>query len=124
MQIIFKGGQVMRTLVIGDVCGSIGCNMLARNLSELKKQHRIDFTVVNGENSADGNGITPESAEQLFLAGADVITGGNHSFRRKEVYPVLDSNPFLLRPDNVPAEYGKGYCLYDMGKTVAAVINL
>lgn len=114
----------MRTLVIGDVCGSIGANMLKSRLSELKKLYKIDFTIVNGENSADGNGITPESAEQLFLAGADVITGGNHSFRRKEVYPVLDSNPFLLRPGNVPAEYGKGYCVYDMGRAVAAVINL
>ena len=114
----------MRTLVIGDVCGSIGVNILKDRLSELKNLYKIDFTVVNGENSADGNGITPESAEQLFLAGADVITGGNHSFRRKEVYELLDSHPFLLRPDNIPAENGKGYCLYDMGRTVAAVINL
>lgn len=114
----------MRTLVIGDVCGSIGVNVLKRRLSELKRLYKIDFTVVNGENSADGNGVTPESAEQLFLAGADVITGGNHSFRRKEVYPFLDSLPFLLRPDNIPAEYGKGYCIYDMGRAVAAVINL
>lgn len=114
----------MRTLCIGDVCGSIGVGMLSRTLPDLKRKYSIDFTVVNGENSADGNGITPESAEQLFLAGADVITGGNHSFRRKEVFPLLDSHPFLLCPDNVPSEYGKGYCLYDMGRSIAAVINL
>lgn len=114
----------MRTLVVGDVCGSIGVNMLKGRLSGLKKLYNIDFTIVNGENSADGNGVTPESAEQLFLAGADVITGGNHSFRRKEIFPVLDSHPFLLCPDNIPSPSGKGYCIYDMGRNVVAVINL
>lgn len=114
----------MRTLVIGDVCGSIGTNFLKSRLSDLKREKNIDFTIVNGENSADGNGVTPESAETLFLAGADVITGGNHSFRRKEVLPLLESHPFLLRPDNIPEDSGKGYCIFDMGKNVAAVINL
>ncbi|MBR4073325.1 MAG: TIGR00282 family metallophosphoesterase [Clostridia bacterium] len=114
----------MRTLVIGDVCGSIGCRYLSKLLPRLKNKYNIDFTVVNGENSADGNGITPESAESLFLAGADVITGGNHSLRRREVHSLLDENPFILRPDNIPAEYGKGYCIFDMGRTVVAVINL
>lgn len=114
----------MRTLVIGDVCGSIGTNFLKSRLSSLKLEKNIDFTIVNGENSADGNGVTPESAETLFLAGADVITGGNHSFRRKEVFSMLDSHPFLLRPDNIPADCGKGYCIFDMGRNIAAVINL
>lgn len=114
----------MRTLAVGDVCGSIGVGMISRVLPALRREKKIDFVIVNGENSADGNGITPDSAEALFLAGADVITGGNHSFRRKEVFSLFDSHPFLLRPDNIPAEYGKGYCLFDMGRTVLAVINL
>jgi len=114
----------MRTLVIGDVCGLIGCKYLSKVLPDIKEKYNIDFTVVNGENSADGNGITPESAEQIFLAGADVITGGNHTLRRREIHPMLDENPFLLRPENIPSDYGKGYCLFDMGRTVAAVINL
>ena len=114
----------MRTLAVGDVCGSIGVKMFRNVLPRLRREKNIDFVIVNGENSADGNGITCESAEALFLAGADVITGGNHSFRRKEVYSMLDENPFLLRPDNIPSEYGKGYCLFDMGRAVSAVINL
>ncbi|MBE6733095.1 MAG: TIGR00282 family metallophosphoesterase [Ruminococcaceae bacterium] len=114
----------MRTLAVGDVCGSIGVKMLARVLPRIRREKNIDFVIVNGENSADGNGITQESAEALFLAGADVITGGNHSFRRKEVYSMLESHPFLLCPNNIPSEYGKGYCLFDMGRTVLAVINL
>jgi len=114
----------MRTLAIGDVCGSIGCKYTARLLPRLRTQYNIDFIIVNGENSADGNGITPESAESLFLAGADVITGGNHSLRRREVHKMLDENPFLLLPDNIPSDYGSGYCVFDMGRTVAAVINL
>ena len=114
----------MNILCVGDVCGSIGCDALRRQLPSLKKQYNVDLTIINGENSADGNGITPESAAQLFCFGADVITGGNHSFRRAEVYPLLDENPFILRPHNLDSEYGGGYCLYDMGRCRVAVINL
>ena len=115
----------MNILCIGDVVGSIGCYTLREKLPTLKRDYAIDLTVVNGENSADGNGITPESAASLFCYGADIITGGNHSLRRSEVYELLDTNPNLLRPHNLPeAEYGSGYCLYDMGKIQVAVINL
>ena len=115
----------MRILAVGDVCGEIGCEALRRVLPGLKREHKIDMTVVNGENSADGNGITPDSAAALFAAGADVITGGNHTFRRKQVFDLLEENPFLLRPHNLSIEqYGKGYCLFDLGYTAAAVINL
>ncbi len=115
----------MRILAIGDVCGSIGCNTVRKVLPSLKKELNIDFTVINGENSADGNGITPDSAEMLFSCGADVITGGNHSLRRKEIHSMMDENPFLLRPDNFPDELaGNGYCLVDCGYVSVAVINL
>ena len=84
-----------------------------------------DFVIVNGENSALGNGITPESANTIFAAGADVITGGNHTLRRNEFFDMLDTNPFVLRPHNIKdASAGSGYCLFDMGKYQAAVINL
>lgn len=117
--------EEMRVLCIGDVCGSIGCRTVSSLLPKLKREYNIDFTVVNGENSADGNGITPLSADMLFSAGADVITGGNHSLRRKEVYDLLDSNPFLLRPHNLSdTQFGKGYTTIDFGYTMAAVINL
>lgn len=115
----------MKILCIGDVCGSIGCEMLERHLSRIKREHGIDFTVVNGENSADGNGIVPSSAEWLLGIGADVITGGNHSFRREEMYPYYDAYPYVLRPHNLKvADYGSGYYLADLGKNKIAVINL
>ncbi len=114
----------MRVLCVGDVCAHVGCEAAMRLIPSLKSEYGIDFTVINGENSADGNGITPESADMLFAAGADVITGGNHSFRRKEIYGELDSNPFILRPANVKSEYGGGYALCDTGKYRVAVINL
>jgi metallophosphoesterase (TIGR00282 family) len=115
----------MKVLAIGDVCGSIGCDTVRRLLPSLKKQYGIDFTVINGENSADGNGITPSSAETLFAFGADVITGGNHSLKRKEICVVMEENYFLLRPDNLPEELtGSGYCIVDCGYAKVAVINL
>lgn len=115
----------MRLLAIGDVCGPVGQEELRRKLPLLKKEKNIDVVIVNGENSAEGNGITPSSADFLFACGADVITGGNHSLRRPEICEYLDSNPFVLRPHNLPkAENGSGYCLLDMGRYSVAVINL
>lgn len=115
----------MRLLCIGDVCGEGGCEKVRATLPRLKKEHSIDVVIINGENSADGNGVTPFSADYLFACGADVITGGNHSFRNSAIIPYLDSNEFILRPHNLPeAESGKGYCLLDMGKFSVAVINL
>ena len=78
-------------LFIGDVVGQIGCNFLQSRLCGIKQKFAVDITVINGENSAQGNGITPASADFLINAGADIITTGNHVFRRKEIYPVLDS---------------------------------
>jgi len=115
----------MRLLCIGDVCGSNGCEMVKKVLPKLKKEKQIDTVIINGENSEDGNGITPYSAEFLLNCGADVITGGNHSLRRSEIFPLLDSNEFILRPHNLPeVEYGSGYCLLDKGRYSVAVINL
>lgn len=109
---------------MGDVFSSTGCEFLIKTLPRIKKEEQIDFTVVNGENSAVGNGISKESADMIFAAGADVITGGNHTLKRQDIYPALDQNPFLLRPHNLKADYGKGYILTDTGKYSVAVINL
>lgn len=115
----------MRIFAIGDVCGKIGCEKLLKVLPNFKKQQKIDFVIANGENSAETNGITPQSANMLFDAGVDVITGGNHSLKKKEVYNFLDENPFVLRPHNLSeAEFGKGYAFVDCGYTSIAVINL
>lgn len=115
----------MRILAIGDVCYEDGCRHLLKALPALKKELDIKLTVVNGENSAASNGISPESAGLIFSAGADVITGGNHTLHRKDFRPLLDENERLLRPHNLPdAGFGSGYCLVDMGYTRVAVINL
>lgn len=115
----------MNVMMIGDVVSACGRKFLARHLRTMKKLHQIDICVVNGENSANGNGITPESARELFDAGADVITTGNHVYRRAEAYDYLDEEPFVLRPANYPAEDpGKGYCIVDRGRFRAAVVNL
>lgn len=115
----------MRLLAVGDVCGPAGCEYVRKKLSFFKREKNIDAVIINGENSADGNGITPYSADFLFNCGADVITGGNHSLRRQEVYDYLENHPFLLRPHNLSdANFGSGYCLADFGSFSMAVINL
>lgn len=115
----------MRILTVGDVCGSIGCSFLMRTLPKIKAENKIDLCIVNGENSADGNGITKSSAEAVYAAGADVITGGNHSLRRREIFDRLESDPFLLCPENMKTSVPtKGYTEVDLGSTTAAVINL
>lgn len=116
----------MRIMCIGDVVGTAGCEFMRAHLSSFKRQQGVDLVICNGENSADGNGITVRSAEHIFASGVDVITLGNHSFRRKEVFPLLDENPFIIRPANYPSSMtpGKGFCTVDMGFTTVAVINL
>ena len=115
----------MNLLMIGDVVGRDGCKFLRSKLPALKKFQAIDLVIANGENSADGNGITPDSADDLFASGVDVITTGNHAFRRREVYDLFDSEPLLLRPANYPdSAPGKGWCIYDMGRLQICVINL
>lgn len=115
----------MRLLAVGDVCGKAGCDYIRKVLPTIKREKKIDVVIINGENSAEGNGITPESAELLFNCGADVITGGNHSMRRSEINDFLENNNYLLRPHNLPeAQFGSGYCLADFGSFSVAVINL
>lgn len=115
----------MNILCIGDVVGSQGCQFLRAHLPALKKTKAIDLVIANGENSADGNGITPDSARYLLDSGVDVITTGNHSFRRRESYDLYDSCEVLLRPANYPAAApGRGLCVVDMGRVQVGVINL
>ena len=115
----------MLILCIGDVVGSNGCDLLRRRLPALKRTKGIDVVIANGENSADGNGITPTSADHLFDSGVDVITTGNHTYRRREVYDYLDDTEAVLRPANFPLDApGHGITVLDMGRTQVAVINL
>lgn len=115
----------MNILAIGDVVSNIGCEYLRKKLPSLKKLYGVDFCIVNGENSAAGNGITPQSADFLFDSGADLITTGNHVFRRREIYDRLDTDRNIIRPANYYAgNPGKGWAVADMGSVKIGVINL
>ena len=114
----------MKLLHIGDVVGAAGSRFLQEHLPAIKRTHKIDMIVVNGENSAQGNGITKRSMEQIFSAGADVITTGNHCFKRREAMAIYE-NPVVLRPANYPEGCpGHGVCTIDFGPCQVAVLNL
>lgn len=116
----------MKVLCIGDVVGSRGCNFVRDKLPSIRRFYKIDVVICNGENSADGNGVLPVSADSLFASGVDVITLGNHAFRRREIYPYLEESPFIIRPINYPEATtpGVGKCVLDLGRTQLTVINL
>ena len=116
----------MKILAIGDVVGTNGCECLRRILPAYRRHNGIDLCIVNGENSAQGNGILPQSAEHLLTSGADIITTGNHAFRRFEIYNKFDEEGYpLIRPANFyRTAPGKGYYIIDKGFIKIAVINL
>ena len=116
----------MKILAIGDVVGTNGCECLRRILPAYRRLNGIDLCIVNGENSAQGNGILPQSAEHLLTSGADIITTGNHAFRRFEIYNKFDEEGYpLIRPANFyRTAPGKGYYIIDKGFMKIAVINL
>jgi metallophosphoesterase (TIGR00282 family) len=104
--------QSLAVLVVGDVFAESGRRMLAEHLPSLKRGLKLDLVVVNGENSAGGIGLIPRQAQEIFAAGADVITGGNHTLARQELFPLLQQEPHLLRPANVPAPApGQGWVI-------------
>lgn len=115
----------MKVVFIGDVCGNAGCEALSALLPEIRREYSADIAIVNGENSADNNGINARSAEAIFAAGADVITTGNHAFRHQSAREEFGRRDTLLRPANL-GEYlpGKGVCELDMGAYSVAVVNL
>lgn len=115
---------MINVLFAGDIVGSRGCDFAEDTVRRLKGKEKIDIVIVNGENSADGNGITKRSMEQIF-SFADVITTGNHCFRRKEFTEYYDIKENLLRPANYPdGVAGHGVCVLDMGAYSFAVVNL
>ena len=116
----------MKILFIGDVQGQANVLKLKDIIPELRATEKIDLVIVNGENSADGKGITPYSANLLFeKAGADVITTGNHAFKRKEMAIMFNERSEVLRPENY-GEYcpGKGIHTIDFGYCALSVVNL
>ena len=95
-------GAHVNILFLGDVFGRPGRDAVVKSLPGLIDAHDIDFTIANGENAANGAGITSKIANQLLSAGVDVITTGNHVWRQREVYPFLNSSDRIVRPANFP----------------------
>lgn len=115
----------MNLLFIGDIVGEPGRRAVALLLPQLRERHRLDFVVANGENSAGGSGITPRIAAEIFTAGVDVITCGDHLWDQKEVSELLHNEPRFLRPLNYPAGTpGRGGGIYQVrGLPPVAVMN-
>ncbi|MBI36559.1 MAG: TIGR00282 family metallophosphoesterase [Alphaproteobacteria bacterium] len=107
----------MNILFCGDVVGRAGREVVNQHLPDLKKQLQLDFIIINGENAANGFGITKEICENLYESGADVITTGNHVWDQKEIIGQIDNDPRLLRPANYPAGTpGRGSNVYSTKK--------
>jgi metallophosphoesterase (TIGR00282 family) len=112
-------------LFVGDLVGSIGRRTLLALLPGLVEEHGVDFVVVNGENAAGGLGITPTIADELFAAGVDAITLGNHAYHRKEIHPYLDRTERIIRPANyMRAQPGHGTCIVEKNGVRLGLVNL
>lgn len=94
----------MRLLFIGDIVGSPGREIVTREVPKLVVEQKLDLVIANAENAAGGSGLTPQIYKQLIAAGVDAITLGDHVFRRKEIYPILDNGDNIVRPANLPSE--------------------
>jgi metallophosphoesterase (TIGR00282 family) len=112
-------------LFVGDIVGGIGRRTLLALLPSLRERYAPDFVVVNGENTAGGVGITPKIADQLFAAGVDVITLGNHTYHQREIYSYLDTQERILRPANfLRSQPGHGWCVVSVGEVRLGVVSL
>jgi metallophosphoesterase (TIGR00282 family) len=115
----------VRVLFVGDVVGAPGRRILRLRLKALKREVGADLTIVNGENAAGGAGLTVATAEELFAAGADVITTGNHVWDKREALGLLEREPRILRPANYPeGSPGHGVIVVPVGDSRVAVVNL
>lgn len=118
--------ELVKVLVIGDTVGKPGREACRTIIPKLREQHGIDLAVVNGENLAGGSSMTRETAEELFQNGVDVITSGDHIFKKKEAVTLVDENPRVLRPLNYPkGTPGHGFVVVTTQKGVkVAIVNL
>ena len=115
----------MRLLFLGDVVGEGGCDFLLRRLPDFKRKNNIDVCIANGENSAQGNGVTPKSVNMVLDSGVDMLTMGNHVFKRPEIMDFLEGDVPVVRPYNYPAGApGQGVGIIDKGRYRIAVINM
>jgi len=122
----FDIGAVMKILFIGDIVGEPGRKAVENIVPRIKKRDSIGFVIANGENVAGGSGLTPKLVKELLGAGVDVITSGDHIWKRKEIVDEMDSHPRLLRPANYPpGAPGSGSAVVESGSGVqVGVVNL
>ncbi len=114
-----------KIVFLGDICGKPGREAVCTFLPEIIRQHEPLFTIVNGENSANGVGITPDIADALYAAGADGITLGNHAFNKKDIEPYLDKGKPIIRPWNMPPGVpGKGWAKIKKDGIELAIVNI
>lgn len=114
----------MKILTVGDLVGTSGLRELKKQLGKIKETEAIDFVIVNGENVAEGMGITEQNFEEILALKVDVITMGNHTWGKKDIFKFID-HPKLIRPANYPkGVVGKGYNIYTWQNKKIAVINL
>jgi 2',3'-cyclic-nucleotide 2'-phosphodiesterase len=118
--------QPLKLLFIGDVVGEPGRAMVARTIGHIKQNFSIDAIIINGENTANGKGITPAIAESFKSLGALCVTTGNHIWQNKEIFSYLDQHSFVLRPDNFSHECpGKGVAHFSLPDgTIIGVIHI
>ncbi len=118
----------MKVLFLGDVIGKPGRNALKKKLGQLILQNEADIVIANGENSAGGIGISERTCKEMFDSGVDIVTTGNHVFKKREIYSMLERETRLLKPANYPPDTpGRGYNVYEIdriGGLKIAVINL
>lgn len=113
----------MNILAVGDIVGNSGVNKLKSELQDIKNKYSIDFCIANGENAAEGMGLTKKNFADIISAGTDCVTMGNHTWGKKEIFEIID-DPKLLRPLNYPEGVcGKGYNIYNCKNKKIAVIN-
>ena len=114
----------MKILAVGDIVGEAGVRKLKEELPKIKKEYNIDFVITNGENSAGGMGINERNFNDMLEAGTNVVTMGNHTWGKKDIFKFID-HPQLLRPANYPkGVVGKGYGIYTCKNKKIGVIDL
>lgn len=115
----------MKILALGDIVGKSGVDALSELLWQTRRENGIDFVVANCENAAEGNGVDKASAERLLASGCDVLTSGNHVWKRNDIYSFLDDSPYIVRPMNYPSDApGRGYTVIDAGGVRFLVMNV
>jgi len=120
-----NGMRILRAVMIGDVVGEPGLQALERGLPKLVKDSAVDFAVVNGENAADGFGMTDATLKRILAAGADAVTSGNHVWEKREFWQTLETDDRILRPANYPGTAaGRGWLCVNKAGASWIVVNL